>query len=175
MDFADYLSTNFQTIAKSPRPWKNTAESLKFAADLLHSKLIELDTRVQLNEKGDLLSEAWSVSSIFMMLAGLSLENLIKGILISQDPSIVNGGKFNWGRKPHGLVSLFKQANVLVSSDEKMFLKRLEEFVAWVGRYPLPLATTPLFNRQDRNVPIVGLPDDSNTFNNLYNRLITMF
>lgn len=63
----------------------------------------------------------------FALLGGLSLEVLIKGILIGLD------------EKPpltHDLVDLSKRAGFAVSNDDRAVLKALTIYVTWYSRYP---------------------------------------
>ncbi len=77
-----------------------------------------------------------------MMLNSFAFENLIKCILIHEEPDThVNNGKLNGKIQKHNLIELFKDANILESftKTEKDLLKRLSIFAVIWGRYPIPL------------------------------------
>jgi hypothetical protein len=77
----------------------------------------------------------------YMMLMGFAFENLAKAVLITRDHSIVSStqlGKWPTGRGGHGFVKLIRSILGKLSPDEENLLLRLEEYVVWAGRYPIP-------------------------------------
>jgi hypothetical protein len=77
---------------------------------------------------------------IAMTHAGLAVENLIKGIWIAKDPTLVEGGKLANRLLDHDLPRLAAKAGVEVNSEERTLLARLTPFVRWIGRYLTPAA-----------------------------------
>jgi hypothetical protein len=77
-----------------------------------------------------------------MMLLGLALENLAKGLIVAANPSAlqIRGGavRYPWGQK-HLSVDLLRQAGYVPSADEAALVEILVEFVRWAGRFPAPL------------------------------------
>ena len=69
----------------------------------------------------------------------MAIENAIKGLLISKEPSIVDS-KIRWkvGSGGHDLGELLKSNGVIPSSDEQEFLDALTQAILWAGRYPVP-------------------------------------
>jgi hypothetical protein len=79
-----------------------------------------------------------------MLLSGLAIENLVKGILVGRNPEVVSPDKFDLNQLAgskggHGLLKLAQQASPALSHDEVDILGRLETFVIWAGRYPIHL------------------------------------
>jgi hypothetical protein len=74
------------------------------------------------------------------MLSGMAFENLIKGIDIAADASLVANGKLDMSRwKIRGGHDLSDWARKETLSPDKInLLARLEEFSVWAGRYPIP-------------------------------------
>ena len=74
------------------------------------------------------------------MLIGLSIENIIKGILVAEFPEHINKGKLSKELKSHALLHLMdKIKSIQITKSEKEILKLLEEVVPYWGRYPIPL------------------------------------
>jgi len=85
------------------------------------------------------------VAHVYMMLAGLSLEALAKGLLVARDPARVapstRGGHIDLGWKGSGHLSarLLDEAKIAMSDHDRELVDRLGIFVRWAGRYPVPL------------------------------------
>ena len=76
-----------------------------------------------------------------MLLAGLSLESLTKGIFIGRHPEVVGPDSFDLkrvvpGKGGHDLSHLLKQVYT-PSQDELDLIERLSESVVWAGKYPI--------------------------------------
>jgi hypothetical protein len=79
------------------------------------------------------VSGDWRYVPIYQMLIGFSLENLLKGILIAEGQG-VDTKKLN-----HGLRKYADQVKGLkITESEKQNLARLEPYIKWAGRYPMP-------------------------------------
>jgi hypothetical protein len=79
------------------------------------------------------------------MLAGLAIENMVKGILVARNPELVQPDRqhperlFKWGASGHELARLLGKANFKLSASETELVERLNIFVTWGGRYPVAL------------------------------------
>ena len=72
------------------------------------------------------------------MLLGLSLENLLKGILLRNDPSILtDDGALK--TNSHKLLKLWRQAELELDDDRTALLLMLTKCVEWSGKYFVPL------------------------------------
>jgi len=81
----------------------------------------------------------WRYIPIYRMLMGFSMENLIKGILISEGLDAVVDGKLSTVLSQHGLKELANTVSGLaITGSEKSILYELEHYVRWAGRYPAP-------------------------------------
>src|SRR5205814_1243955 len=75
----------------------------------------------------------WGYVPIYQMLIAFSLENLLKGILIAEG-QVINIKQLN-----HGLRKYADQVSGLeITRREKENLARLEPYIKWAGRYPMP-------------------------------------
>ena len=140
----------FELIGQDSQMWLEQAIQLKMSADVI---LVELEKVLPLSQvlPGVRVKKLAYIHS-FMLLTGLAFENLIKGILIGGDKTVVDQQKINnrlWNvRGGHGIAELAKRV-ASVTSDELDLLRRLEEYLFWAGRYPLPLNSEVYFKSQN--------------------------
>jgi hypothetical protein len=76
-----------------------------------------------------------------MLLLGLAFENLIKGVYVARNPALVDRTRLD--RSPwqadsgHGIRDFAKTLTRL-EPDEEELLDRLQEYLVWAGRFPIP-------------------------------------
>ena len=79
-----------------------------------------------------------------MLLAGFAIENLVKALLIARNPNAVAARHDRLEQLVHGAsarhvsVQLCQEAGVSLSLEEEDVVRRLEIFLLWAGRYPVP-------------------------------------
>ncbi|WP_234686099.1 hypothetical protein [Bradyrhizobium monzae] len=73
------------------------------------------------------------------LLYGYALENLLKGIRVARDPSLITSGKLNGKLKSHDLVELAKAASFTLHTQEIPVAAALSKLSTWAGRYPVAL------------------------------------
>ncbi|MBC7285434.1 hypothetical protein [Hoeflea sp.] len=79
------------------------------------------------------------VSRPVLLMYGLSFENLIKGLLISEDPTLLKGGKLSKHLLGHDLVKLASRLkSIKLNANEKNLLVLLSDVIPYHGRYPVP-------------------------------------
>jgi hypothetical protein len=79
------------------------------------------------------------ISKSYFLLAGYCLENIIKALLLVENPDFIGNGKMNKKLLSHDLVYLFKMSKkIRVSKSEKELLAILSEATPYWGRYPIP-------------------------------------
>lgn len=126
---------------------------------------------------------------VFMMLMGYSIENIFRGIIIcgewlenrdSVDLTIdyaklkaqVRDDATSSGMSldKHGLRRLLnaKHMGIKFSDDEKNMMDELDEFVKWVGRYPVPLVHDPNDPYCFRKLQPIELPYPYQIIDTLY-------
>jgi hypothetical protein len=84
------------------------------------------------------MHEAHGPRDVFALLAGLSIEVLLKGIHRALDNEI--------GFPTHRLHELCRHAGIKVSDDDRIILEALSEHVAWASRYPTPKKPEHMFS-----------------------------
>jgi hypothetical protein len=120
--------------AKAP----GQAEFLRMSAILILEKLREVLPVPQVFP--GVRKQKVAFVDAFMLLMGLSFENLIKGVHIAKTLSLSIEDRMKiWKshRGGHGISTLIKVV-ASVSAVEENLLKRLEEYAFWAGRYPIP-------------------------------------
>jgi hypothetical protein len=166
----------FQIIGQDAQTWLEQAKLLKMSAEVIKA---EIDNVLPLPQVLPGVRERkLAYIQSFMLLNGLAFENLIKGIIIGRDPTIVDQQKVNtkyWNfRKGHGIAELAKTIS-RISRDEFQLLKRLEEYVFWAGRYPMPLKSGIYSNSQNPENLLTYLSTDSALIDCLFNKLCEIF
>ena len=74
-----------------------------------------------------------------LLLMGLCLETLLKGLLVGRDSQLIQGGKIDNRLLTHNLERLFADAKIsLTDSREEDLVKRLSASVTWLSKYPIP-------------------------------------
>jgi hypothetical protein len=145
--------------------------NLKMAADSIYPKLAEA-FRIPPGLPGA-QDKRFAFFHSYMLLVGLAFENLIKGICIGRDSSLIDQEKIERGilsRGGHGIASGAKQILAL-ESNELQLLKRVEEYLFWAGRYPLPLKSSIYHNSEVQELRS-GRSDDPPVINALFERLV---
>ena len=174
---ADYWLDTARRTAKNPGGWLYVAEMLKDGADKLldaHLRATEEWQQAFAESHPDELASTLAelqlgpfLTPIYLMLCGLSLENLGKGIAIARDPALVepdaSGKVVSWGHLSRALLT-----NHAIGFDEQEgeLIDRLAMFVQWAGRYPVPRFARELSSRR-----IFELPGDRDAIDALYQRL----
>jgi len=109
-----------------------------------------------------------NLGGVFWLNAGLALENLLKGIIVQDDPASVVNGTITNPLKTHNLLRLATRASVPLDPVEGFFLWVGTECVKWAGRYPC--STSP-----DESAPPVFSEADVMAYRGLFSRLSGRF
>jgi hypothetical protein len=77
----------------------------------------------------------------YLLLVGMAYENLIKGILVGRDSSVVSHEFISNKLLPRGGHGIAEGAKKVcnLSNAEFNLLRRLEEYLVWAGQYTMPL------------------------------------
>ena len=126
----------FELIGKDALYWLAQAKQLKMAADTILPYLKEAFTIPPALPGAQ--DKRFAFFHSYMLLIGLSFENLIKGILIGRNPTLVSRDKIESGileRKGHGIADGINQL-ITLNSHEFRPLQRIEEYLFWAGAIP---------------------------------------
>ena len=121
--------------ASSPGSWLFIAEELERATEILWRQTIDDSEFIQAAKVGDEIPPTAGAAA--MLLAGLTVENLLKGICVADEPALNEDGEFRL--KTHKLLDLAERSHVSLQPDTRRLVERLEAAVEWAGRYPVSL------------------------------------
>lgn len=131
----------YHQACSEPFLWLVKAREMRRAADLVWEQFsAELAAFAAGSDNGQPFT-----GGVAMMLYGLALENLLKAGLVHKGLGTLPNGNFNL--KSHALEDLADELDIVLLADERELLERLEQFIEWAGRYPLPLYAQALYPR----------------------------
>jgi hypothetical protein len=156
-----FLQEHYQWFQKSDH-WHDKALSLRAMANALYSKALpglrryekaRKAAQKELRDRSVVPIKAVEPDILpAIALYGAALENALKGLMVSQEPTLIGARKLSPKLRSHKLVELERAAGISLSSDEQYLLKWVSEVVIWKGRYPVPTNTeraTHLFHPLD--------------------------
>ena len=132
---ASSSADRFRLRARLVAIWRIRSDELHEAAQLVwHAGL----SRVSL-EDGSTSHHA-ALYRPAQLLMGLSLEVLLKGLIVAANPAIVDSDALPESLKTHSLKGLFERANVAQPDTEegRRLILQLSDAVEWVSKYPVP-------------------------------------
>ncbi|OWY13513.1 hypothetical protein B6V73_17140 [Thioclava sp. JM3] len=125
----------------APEYWYSYAQELAETANAIYEQS-KRQWIAYIDRRGDSTTSTTSrplVSRPVLLLYGLSFENLIKGILISEHPELLEGGKLHKKLLGHDLVALARRMETIpVNGEDETLLALLSDVVPYHGRYPVP-------------------------------------
>jgi len=81
-----------------------------------------------------------STRDVCFMVFGFALENLVKGIIVGRDPTLVSRARLKtWHGAGHDLVALFRRAGISLCVEDEQTLSRVTRIAEWKGRYPVAM------------------------------------
>ena len=125
----------YEEAATTPHLWLRSADDLRRAAEAVWASFEDALPRPGRTSRPK--SFPFGYGAVFRMLAGLAIENLAKGLAVQRKPPEIKRGKVV-GIKWHGILPHLKSAEVPLTDQDREFIRHLEMFVLWAGRYPIP-------------------------------------
>ncbi len=130
-----------------------------------------------------LFKEAETSFEVFMIFhrramfhAGLAIENAAKGAILKKKPDQIkdlSALKKIAGSGGHGLVNLAKEALGTLSEEERKVLRKLQEYVIWYGKYPMPAKVDTLLDGElTQNMRVGNLAREIPLIESLLSRLL---
>ncbi len=168
---ADKIVTEFfERDGKSLYSWKRKAQSLKKAADIIWEyfiKYIRLGEGKDAKTRYALALVNLDIAEVSLMIYGLAIENLVKGIIISENPELIKNGKIDKRLISHNLSKLLSEVNVTLKKDEKEMILILEDHIKWKSKYPI--------SKNSKQYTITGLkPKFKIIIDRIYNKLMSL-
>jgi hypothetical protein len=162
---ADRLAKRWEQLALSPRAWLASAEILRACAETIGQPFID-DLTTPPSERKETVEGVPRMlfGQVFLLLAGYTIEALLKGILVAREPiDITKGSLPDWITK-HNPVALLEKGRIEVDEPLLDFIRRTNAAVVWSGRYPVPK------HRDDMDTRI-SVSADASWFQDLYAKL----
>ncbi len=151
----DQRSIQFLAGARLPLMWQVKARQHKRSADIIYEVAREANSRemsrfveetrsgtatgfrtIEGQEREDLLDQHLIFE--YYLLIGYALECLLKGYLLAILPELVKR-RLDSVIVTHDLTELCRDANMVVSDEEKQLLDFLTQCIYWQSKYPVPL------------------------------------
>ena len=136
------IEETYKNIGTDPATWFEQALGIKIAADPVLKSLMDLfcDSGNQV----DVRLKKIAYVRAYMLLMGYAFENLIKAIaakrgLLALNPNLSFDKSFKQEKGGHGLSASAISLDLDMSASEQAYLRRLEEYLHWAGRYPVSL------------------------------------
>jgi hypothetical protein len=160
----------FELLASDGQTWLAQSTQLKMAADSILPNVFEA-IKIPPALPGAQLKRFAFIDS-YMLLTGMAFENLIKGILIQRDKTLVTREQIESGILPRGGHGILTGANDILALTvaESDVLQRIEEYLFWAGRYPVPLKSGTYHNSEVQELRS-WRTDDPPLVNSLFQRL----
>ena len=137
-----FANEKYRLACAEPYLWMCKAREVRRAADLLWHQFVN---EVRAFSTGEESPEPF-FGDVAMMLYGLTMENLLKAGLVVKGVAASPNGNFN--QKSHDLHALARDFGLVLSFAETELLERLQHFIEWAGRYPIPLYRDALYPRE---------------------------
>jgi hypothetical protein len=157
----------FQAGAE-PEQWLGTAERLERAAALMPVMTFEehRDWFGQLlspdePRAGSFITNDVTPSLLFwpvrMMLLGLALENLAKGLIVASRPPTIEASRvvYPWRGGHLSRDLLERDLGLTLTPTEQLVVDTLAEFVNWAGRFPAPREAPEVEQRWESELELV--------------------
>ena len=138
----DNLNTNITD-------WKLIADQFYRSSEIIFAQLQNDETvctdenHLSQSSSGEYIPQ---LDPVYFFLTGMCLENLLKGILIHQNPDLVKGSQLKGKIKSHDLKLL---ANDIVgcqfTDTEKQLFEFLTAHTVWISKYPIPTKADDFF------------------------------
>lgn len=125
-----------------PENWYDYARELKDASIELWKSHSNIMIAYQTYDEGKYARKLYSRT--YFILMGLAIENLFKGILISEKPDYVKNGQISKEiSSGHNLDYLSQKVKTLKFNEkEKEICKVLSQVIPYWGKYPIPMNFT---------------------------------
>ena len=161
----------YKVVGSDPQRWVEKSQGLLYCARVLIDQLASI---WQFPSHSRTLETLGLFDSILLLL-GFALENLIKGVYISNNPGIVNDGKLDRSEwKYEGGHGILKYAGKLLKlePDEVDLLVRLQEYIVWAGRYPIPTKSSRYHESKSAGRNVLYPKEDFEVAERLFNKLL---
>ena len=134
---------HFALTVMDPSSWLEQAQGIRVAASPVLERLLGILHEPQ-TRPGVRLQMLACVRG-YMLLTGFAFENVLKaiavkrGLLRTTSQKLIFDPKLKREKGGHSLTAFSRDLQLKLTLAERQYLKRLEEYTRWAGRYPVPL------------------------------------
>lgn len=129
----------------SPDEWLKYSMELKESAKTLYR--YTFTKTVDFTDYGENKRERPGCSRSYFLIAALSIENALKGVLVARNPELVSTGKLGNKIKTHNLRKLINECgDIELNDDESILIDIFSDAIPYWGRYPIPLEYSSIKN-----------------------------
>lgn len=128
------------------------------------------------------LPSCTAIVPVYMMLMGLAIENIIKGIYIGRkikklDSKIINDFNLeNFGVKGHNAPKLIDELEIDLAASERSLLEDATEHLVWAARYAVPAKVrNQILSKTVMDLTPVEFDEIPDTLFDLYDRFASIF
>jgi hypothetical protein len=122
--------------ANSPFAWLDRADVLRECADMVGRRFVSGLAPVTKPTTTEGVSPL-ALGPVYQMLAGYSLESLLKGIIVARRPDVIQKQRLRKDFVTHNFDKLLDLAGLDLDELGVQFLRRLGDAVVWIGKYPV--------------------------------------
>ncbi len=162
----------FELIAQSPGSWLEHAIILRIASRRVWSELEAVIDKTQVDDAVRL--EKLAYVRAYMLLNGVAVENLFKALAVKRGLISVSDGELDTRkmnpRGGHGLTTMAQILEIGLTSEETDVLRRLEEYLFWSARYPVPNKAG-VYNKARGKKTLRLLPTDAEVIESLFTKI----
>jgi hypothetical protein len=137
------LEDHFAITVMDPGSWLEQAQGMRVAANPVLERLLGILHESQ-TRPGMRLQQLACIRG-YMLLTGFAFENVLKaiavkrGLLRTANQKLIFDTKLKREKGGHSLTALSRDLQLKLTLAERQYLRRLEEYIRWAGRYPVPL------------------------------------
>lgn len=134
-DYNDYLKwiNNQPTLTERkshPNHWFNRASDLRASAHVLWLVMASKQVQKDIGYGGNFSLEV-ACFPVYQMLCGLSLELIMKAVIVQRKIPL---------KRTHDLNALASDLGLPMDEKRKKLFKYYKHFIEWSGRYPVPMS-----------------------------------
>jgi hypothetical protein len=138
----DDLKFYFESSFRSAPDWIEKGKRILLSAGIINKELLEICQNYAPSPPDELQPKFMGLMDALMLLLGISLENSIKGFIISNKPDYkdiveLNQFKFN-AFGGHGIYEMISSNFNNLTKGETDLLGRIEQSLIWAGKYNSP-------------------------------------
>jgi hypothetical protein len=138
---------------RDPLYWLEHANRHYYSSQILYKHLEPI-----MNSESDLTDEITqhflALWGSYFLLMSLAFENILKGLIISKEPDIDNTDNYEKKYKfsyKHNLLIMLEENFRGLTSGEITLIKRLQTYLNWMSKYPVPLKSK-IFENSEREL-----------------------